>query len=204
MPINRNQHQTRSLYLTVERGGVSTFFPILSQGFIVKTKVGCTLRDLICNHLGLSADYMEQRLQTIFLDGKAVDDTETTVIRQGSTLALSAAMPGLAGATLRRGSAYAAMRDQITYKKHTDDECVEDGTIHLKLFNLVAEDIGELFLTRGIWIRGENLQDFFLRAPEQCPAGCRSVEVDGVQMKAENLGSIDWKQAQVFLKLKVI
>ena len=204
MPINRNQHQTRSLYLTVERGGVSTFFPILSQGFIVKTKVGCTLRDLICNHLGLSADYMEQRLQTIFLDGKAVDDTETTVIRQGSTLALSAAMPGLAGATLRRGSAYAAMRDQITYKKHTDDECVEDGTIHLKLFNLVAEDIGELFLTRGIWIRGENLQDFFRKAPDYFWAGCRSVEVDGVQMKAENLGSIDWKQAQVFLKLKVI
>jgi len=203
MPINRNQHQTRSLYLTVERGGVSTFFPILSQGFIVKTKVGCTLRDLICNHLGLSADYMEQRLQTIFLDGKAVDDTETTVIRQGSTLALSAAMPGLAGATLRRGSAYAAMRDQITYKKHTDDECVEDGTIHLKLFNLVAEDIGELFLTRGIWIRGENLQDFFRKAPDYFWAGCRAVKIDSMHSKVDKLVHIDWRDQQVFLKLEV-
>jgi hypothetical protein len=95
------------------------------------------------------------------------------------------------------------MRDQITYKKHTDDECVEDGTIHLKLFNLVAEDIGELFLTRGIWIRGENLQDFFRKAPDYFWAGCRAVEIDSMHSKVDKLVHIDWRDQQVFLKLEV-
>lgn len=199
-----NQARTTTLCLTVEKDRVPAFFSLLAQGFIVKTKVGCSVRELLCDHMGLSADYLEQRLQTIFLDGKAVDNTETSVVLQGSTLALSAAMPGLAGATLRRGSAYAAMRDQITHKKSTQNEGVKDGTLILKLFNLVAQEIGQLFLTRGIQIDGKHLLNLFRRASDQFWAGCRTVEMDGKQIDAEKLVNMDWKSAQVFLKLDIV
>ena len=203
MSLEPKPKQTISLHLTVEKDRVPAFFPMLSQGFTIKIKVGCSVRNLICSYLGLSADYLELRLQTIFLDGKAVDNIETVLVHQGSTLALSAAMPGLAGATLRRGSAYAAMRDQITHKKSTTGENVKDGTIYLKLFNLVAEEIGQLFLTQGIWISGKNLQDFFRKARGHFWAGCRAAEIDGMHSEVEKLAHIDWKQKQVLLKLEI-
>ncbi|MFH2219366.1 MAG: hypothetical protein ABII68_06875 [Pseudomonadota bacterium] len=204
MTLEPDQNRTTTLCLTVEKGRVPFFFPLLARGFTVKTRVGCSVKELICRHLGLSADYLEQRLQTIFLDGKAVDDTETAVVRQGATLALSTAMPGLAGATLRRGSAYAAMRNQITHQKNANDERSKDGTICLKLFNLVAEDIGQLFLSQGIWISGKYFQDLFRGAPGPIFSGCRSVEMDGVRIEAEALVSTDWEQTRIFLKINAV
>jgi hypothetical protein len=199
-----SQNRITTVHLTVEKERVPAFYPLLARGFTVKTRVGCSVKALICSCLGLSADYLEKRLQTIFLDGKAVDDIETTVVREGATLALSAAMPGLAGATLRRGSAYAAMRNQITHQKETCGECTKDGTICLKLFNLVAADIGQLSLEKGILTSGKFLQDLFRSASDKIISGVRSGEVDGVQMSADQIASMDWQQTQVFLKLKAV
>ena len=202
MSSNPNKNTT-TLNITVEEDQVSAFFPLLALGFTVKTKMGVSVQELLCRQLGLSADYLDNRLQTIFLDGKAVDNVKTAVIRQDSALALSAAMPGLAGVTLRRGGAYATMRQKITYKKKAKNEIVKDGSIVLKLFNLVARDIGPMFLIQGIWISGKNLQDFFRKAPGHFWAGCRAAEIDGMHSEVEKLAHIDWKQKQVFLKLEI-
>jgi hypothetical protein len=204
MPQEPSQNQITTVHLFVEKSRVPAFYPLLARGFIVKTRVGCSVKALICSYLGLSADYLEQRLQTIFLDGKAVDDIETTVVREGATLALSAAMPGLAGATLRRGSAYAAMRNHITHQKGTCGESTKDGTICLKLFNLVAEDIGQLFLEKGVLISGKYLRDLFRSASDKIISGVRSGEVDGVRMSTDQIVSMDWEQTQVFLKLEAV
>ncbi|MFC1829491.1 hypothetical protein ACFL0O_07770 [Thermodesulfobacteriota bacterium] len=205
MLSDANQTRTTTLCLIVEKDRVPAFFSILAQGFVINTKVGCSVRELLCVHMGLGEDYLEQRLQTIFLDGKAVDNTETAMVHQGSTLALSAAMPGLAGATLRRGSAYSAMRDQITHKKSTKNEgIIKDGTIRLKLFNLVAQEIGQLFLTQGIQIDGRHLINMFRRASNQFWSGCRIIEMNGRPIDAEKLMNMDWKPLQVFLKLDIV
>jgi hypothetical protein len=202
MSSNPNKNTT-TLNITVEEDQVSAFFPLLALGFTVKSKVGVSVQELLCRQLGLSADYLDNRIQTIFLDGKAVDNVKTAVIRQDSALALSAAMPGLAGVTLRRGGAYATMRQKITHKKNAKNEIVKDGSIVLKLFNLVARDIGPMFLIQGIWISGKNLQDFFRKAPGHFWAGCRAAEIDGMHSEVEKLAHIDWKQKQVFLKLEI-
>jgi hypothetical protein len=202
MSSNPNKNTT-TLNITVEEDRVSAFFPLLALGFTVKTKVGVSVQELLCRQLGLSADYLDNRLQTIFLDGKAVDNVRTSVVRQDSTLALSAAMPGLAGATLRRGGAYASMRHNITHKKNAKNEIVKDGSIVLKLFNLVARDIGPMFLIQGIWISGKNLQDFFRKAPDHFWTGCLSAEIDGMHSEVEKLAHVDWKQKLVLLKLEL-
>jgi hypothetical protein len=204
MPQEPSHNRIKTVHLFVEKNRVPAFYPLLARGFIVKTRVGCSVKALICSHLGLSADYLEQRLQTIFLDGKAVDDIETTVVREGATLALSAAMPGLAGATLRRGSAYAAMRNQITCQKGACGESTKVGTICLKLFNLVAVDIGQAFLEKGVLITGKYLGDLFRSAPDKIVSGVRSGEVDGVQMSADRILGMGWEQTQVFLKLEAV
>lgn len=203
MPLKLKKSRTTTLYLTVGKDCVPVFFPLLAKGFDVKTKVGCSVQELLCRHLGLSGDYLEQRLQTIFLDGKAVDDVKSAVVRQNSTLALSAAMPGLAGTTMRRGGVYASMRRQITHKKNTKDEIVKEGSVVLKLFNLVARDIGPMFLKRGIWISGKNLQDFFRKAPERFWDRCLDAEIEGIKQEVNKLAHVDWKRQQVYFKLSV-
>ena len=205
MPSETNKsHATTTICLTVEKDQIPAFLPLLAQGFTVKTKIGCSVRELLCTQIGLSDDYLEHRLQTVFLDGKAVDDVKAAVVRQNSTLALSAAMPGLAGVTLRRGGVYASMRHQITHNKNTKAEIIADGEIVLKLFNLVARDIGPMFLMQGIWISGNNLQNFLRRTPDHFWAGCRAAEIDGNRWEADKLAHIDLKQQQVFFKLKSV
>jgi hypothetical protein len=187
--------------LTVKPDRLSLFSPLLGQGFTLTIRTGISVRDLLCLQIGVSDDYLDQRIQTIFLDGKVVDNVDTAVIRQGSTLALSAAMPGLAGATLRRGGAYAAMRSQISHKNNTVDDSAENGTVMLKLFNLVALELGPMFLKQGIWIDGKNLKNFFERVPDFFWDGCLNAEINGISQNVRKISLMELKQ-QVFLKLK--
>lgn len=187
--------------LTVKPDRLSLFSPLLGQGFTLTIRTGISVRDLMCLQIGVSDDYLDHRIQTIFLDGKVVDNVDTAVIRQGSTLALSAAMPGLAGATLRRGGAYAAMRSQISHKNNTADDSAENGTVMLKLFNIVALELGPMFLKQGIWIDGKNLKNFFERVPDFFWDGCLNAEINGISQNVRKISLMELKQ-QVFLKLK--
>jgi hypothetical protein len=198
--MNEKHHLT-TLHLTVDEESIPFFLPLLTKGFRVKTKVGCSVRELICRHLGLSADYMDHRIQTIFLDGKAVDNVEDAVVDEGATLALSAAMPGLAGATLRRGGPYAAMRHQITHEGRSEEATTRDGTVILKLFNLVAKEIGSVFLTQGIQIDGKKMQRHFLNLPEHFWEKCHAVRIEGIDSTVKDLFDIKWEERLVFLKV---
>ena len=190
-----------TISLAVKPDRMSLFSPLLGQGFTLKIQAGISVRDLLCRQIGVSDDYLDQRIQTIFLDGKVVDNVDTAVIRQGSALALSAALPGLAGATLRRGGAYASMRSQISHKNNTVDDSSENGTVMLKLFNLVALELGPMFLKQGIWIDGKKLENFFQRGPDFFWDGCLTAEIDGISQQVRKISLMEWKQ-QVFLKLK--
>ena len=190
-----------TISLAVKPDRMSLFSPLLGQGFTLKIQAGISVRDLLCRQIGVSDDYLDQRIQTIFLDGKVVDNVDTAVIRQGSALALSAALSGLAGATLRRGGAYASMRSQISHKNNTVDDSSENGTVMLKLFNLVALELGPMFLKQGIWIDGKKLENFFQRVPDFFWDGCLTAEIDGISQQVRKISLMEWKQ-QVFLKLK--
>ncbi len=203
MKQEQKNNTTLTLVLTVDPDRTSLFSALLGQGFSLKIRTGSSVRDLLCLQIGVSADYLDQRIQTIFLDGKVVDDVNTAVIRQGSTLALSAAMPGLAGATLRRGGVYAAMRSQISHKNKIADDSFEYGTVMIKLFNLVALELGPMFLKHGVWINGKNMDIFFQKVPGFFWDGCRAAEIDGQPLEVGEIALMGWRDRQVFLKLKV-
>ena len=181
--------------MTVKPDRMSLFSSLLGQGFTLKVQTGISVRDLLCRQIGVSDDYLDQRIQTIFLDGKVVDNVDTAKIRKGSALALSAALPGLAGATLR-------MRSQISHKNNTTDGADENGTVMLKLFNIVALELGPMFLKRGIWIDGKNLENFFRRVPDSFWDGCLTAEMDGISLDVRKISLMEWKQKPAFLKLK--
>jgi hypothetical protein len=190
-----------NIRLTVKQDLIPLFFSMLGQGFILKTRTGISVRDLLCRQIGISDDYLDQRIQTIFLDGKVVDNIDTALIRQGSSLALSAALPGLAGATLRRGGVYASMRSQISHKNDAEEDFAEHGTVMLKLFNLVALELGPVFLKQGICIDGKNLENFFRKVPDFFRDGCLSAEINDISNNINDLLLNSWEGKQVFLTL---
>ena len=169
----------------------------------MKAQLGCSVKTLLCRQLGLSPEYVEKRIQTIFLDGRPVDDVNSAIVEDGSTLALSAAMPGLAGATLRKGGYYAPMRSQISYREVTTSKPLEEGMVLLKLFNLPLRELGPTFLKRGVWIKGKDLSDFFERQPDDFRAGCHMAQLGGKDLDVAELLEKKWTDEDVFLQVRV-
>jgi len=132
-----------------------TFSTLLQRGVFCPLAARCSVQDYLTRQLGIDPDYVRDRIATVFVDGSVVDDLDVATLRPGSTLTLSAAMPGLVGAALRKGGFYSAMRSQISWKADDDAPRQLDGppdTIRLKLFNTVLRDIGPTLLRHGVLI----------------------------------------------------
>ena len=79
------------------------FNEILQRGFFLINPVGISIEEFLTKQIGLSREYIGHKLSTIFLDGKIVGDIGSALIKRGSVLAFSSAMPGFVGATLSSG-----------------------------------------------------------------------------------------------------
>ena len=192
------------LHLYLEESLVPSFFQLLQKGFGVKIQTGCSVKSFLCDQLGLSPEYVEKRIQTLFLNGKPVDDKDSATIRDGSTLALSAAMPGLVGAVLRSGGFFASMRSTISYREETEAGRPQEGMISLKLFNILLREIGPAFLEKGIWVHGKDLQDFIQGKLDDFSTRCKKAILDGKEMDLKRLPEVKWADREVFLLLKAV
>lgn len=191
------------LRLVVEKELIPCFYRLLAQGFIVNTRGSFSIKELICQQFGIPDEYLEKRIQTIFLDGKAVDNVSSTLVKDGSTLALSAAMPGLVGAMLRKGGYYASMRAQISHPEEDITGNDQTGEVKLKLFNLTGKEIGPFFLEQGIWISGTDLENILNKYGHDFQTGCRLAEINNKKLSIEKLFQIDWQKKAVFLRVEV-
>lgn len=149
--------ETLALQLPQEQ--LNAFFPLLQRGIVVPAIVGCPLRSLLCDQFAIPDDYVTDRITTIFLDNRPVDDLDHTTIQNGSRLTLSAAMPGLVGATMRRGGFYAALRQGISHVIDSHPTTDQHGTFRLKLFNLLLTELGPLVLARGLLLERNEMNE---------------------------------------------
>ena len=190
----------KSLTLTVSAGLLPKFFLLLEEGFTQDSAVGCSLRDFICGSLGLDREYLADSVQTIFLDHNPVDNIDTALIRENSTVALSAAMPGLAGATLRKGGKFAAMRDQISCRMGTASASDQRTKVTVKLFNVMAKELGEDLYQKGLWIRSSSLKWFFRKYLQSILPGIKRALTDEGEIDPHRFTDLPWDKV-VFLKL---
>ncbi len=156
------------LCITVPADRVQCFFPLLQKGFVLGVPVGGPVRALLRDGFSLTDEYIEARLQTVFLDGRPVDDIDRAFIRDGATLALAPAMPGLMGAMLRRGGFYAPMRSEITHRDDAAPRGIGEGRITVKLFGMALRELGPKLLERGIEVDAGDLA----RVVRELPGGC--------------------------------
>ena len=147
------------MMLTVRRAELVRFKPLLQRGVPVRVGARRSVFSFLVEDLGFTPEYVRQRITTVFLDDQVVDVLEDAALKEGSRLALSAAMPGLVGATLRRSGPYAAMRAEITRSlEHDVDARTPAATIRVKLFNLLLDEMGPALLERGVLLEPEAIE----------------------------------------------
>ena len=176
------------LYLKSNRGILPALTSLLSAGVWVEINLGCSIRELLCDQLGLESTYLDNIIQTLFLDGKPVDDVDTAGVKNGSTLALSAAMPGLVGATMRKGGHYASFRHNISYENKRRVAVEDDrvGRIKLKLFNNMIKELGPHLLKRGVIFSSSEILDLIMEG-QVVSSAIEEVAIDGSKISAEEL-----------------
>lgn len=128
------------------------FKALLQRGVGIPAGAGASVRDFLQRTLGIESAYVEEKLQTVFLDHQPVDDFDAVVVRPGAVLALSGAMPGLVGATMRRGGYYARMREGITRAGDADAGGGDGGggVVVVKLFNRPLADLADTLAARPL------------------------------------------------------
>lgn len=199
--MNTHQVAIAHLRICVDASLIQRFFKLLERGFKVEIASSLSIRELLCHHFGISRDYVDNRIQTIFLDGKPVDNVDTAWIENGSKLALSAAMPGLVGAVFRKGGFYASLRDTISYTKTENPVFKAAGEMILKLFNMVAKELGPDLLAKGIRIEGHVFQNFILRNAADLKTRCSSVHLNDDEIAVTKLKEINWEDREVFIQV---
>lgn len=193
--------QVQHLRFIVDTNIISRFLKLLEHGCKLKIKAGRTIKQLLCQDLGIPEDYVDNRIQTIFLNGKPVDDADTATVENGSILALSAAMPGLVGITFRKGGFYASFRSNITYAKMQAPDAGDAGNMVLKLFNMVGKELGPELLARGIRIKGDAIHNFVQRNGDDLKVACTSIHINNEKIDLAGLLNIDWKNKEAFIQV---
>lgn len=194
----------QSLKVKLDNLTIAPFMSMLQTGFFVEVREGASIKSVLCDQYEIEPQYFEDRIQTIFLDGKPVDEAEKTRVASGSTLALSTAMPGLVGSTFRRGGVLAAFRNSITHRE--DAKTVHsEGTVRvkIKLFNLLVRELGPGFLERGIFLHQKDIIELIKEWTENAVSSIQYCELNGKEIPHEQLGAINWPASPDEIRLIV-
>jgi hypothetical protein len=190
------------LYLHFQKDPIAAFFPLLQKGFYVENVIG-NLEKMLCQICGLDPDQVHDRIQTVFLNGKPVDDMETAYVRDGDCLALSAAMPGLVGATMRLGGVLAGFRHSISHRESGGQSHPQGGVFSIKLFNLLIKEIGPRFLKQGILAPPGDLRDFLAGLSEADWENCTKAELNAQKFNVDSLATMDWPSGPGYIRMEV-
>jgi hypothetical protein len=146
-------HQTEMKILNVkwDRGWIPILYPAFQRGVLVKVRLGESIRSLLSEQFGVTQEYVRNRIQTAFLNGKPVDDFDTAVVGEGSVLTLSGALPGLAGATLRKGGYFSSLRASLSYQNEPGERAGREGFITVRIFNILLPELAPVLLSHGIF-----------------------------------------------------
>jgi len=188
------------LSLTVEEHLFDSFCLLTGSGFRTNVRPGCTVRHLLCEQLGIAPQYVTGRIQIVFLNGVAIDDPDTAIVPADSTIVLSAAMPGLAGAMFRKGSPYAPMRSQLSSDDSNEPlPAAGESCVSIRLLNMLQKEIGSQLLDRGIHIPGRPFHQLLTRSKKALRCGIIKAEMNGSPIQADLLFNIDWSGRELFL-----
>jgi len=173
------------LILEVTAESLPLFTTLLQSGIEINCNDGLSMGHFLNELPGFTPEYISDIIQTIFLNGTAEDDMTTPLTGKNPVLALSAAMPGLAGAIFRKNSLHSALRTE-TRKQNTTESKSESLTVTLKLFNSIAKERGAELLKKGVNIPSISI-DNFLNRRATLRQHIQAVQFEGVTIDKSDL-----------------
>ena len=189
-----------TLFLKTTRDAAGKIATLLQRGFVLPVTGTISIAELLIELPGFNKEYIRDRVQTIFVNGIAEDNTGRE-LTAGDALALSAAMPGLAGAIFRRGGQHASLRTRPVTVTHNETD--QSGYITLKLFNMIATETGPQLLQTGILIKGKTLARFLDRQGERILPVIEQAEVENTPVELAELTDVVADNELIFLKIHV-
>lgn len=187
------------LALICEAPALDLFTPILMEGVEVEAKLGRSVRAFLCDQIGLDSDYVNERIQTVFLDGKPVDRLDRAVISDRSVLALSAALPGLLGATLRKDGVYASLRQGITHVESPAAGDMGHGLVTIKVFNVLLRELAPVVFRSGVHVDWGRLETRIRKGGDRLIEAVHAAEIDGKPAPPKDLAALAWSQGSSVL-----
>lgn len=178
---------------------------LLSGGVTLERTVNLDMRTFITRELNIEDAYLNERIQTIFLNASPVDDVDTAIVRDGIELTLCSAMPGAMGICMRRDSPLKAYRPSITHCE--DCEALVDptpGRIHLKMFNFIAREQGATILGGSVVLDGPRLREHLESRDASFWNNVESVSLNGKAIAPEELGLLLGTPGEVRLTVKAV
>lgn len=137
---------------------------MLQSGFVEIGRQGETILSFLLTLDGFSESYLDREVQTVFYNGDALDELDTPLAGETATIALGSAMPGLAGAIMKKGSICGALRKN---RQIVDTESAgEPVAVRVKLFSTVARQRGPQLLLKGLKIDAGDLLHFLEIRPQ--------------------------------------
>lgn len=195
-----------TIWMDLSPKDIGRLVPLFGQGVGIPTTDGISLADLLCRQLEFDRDYVDDRIQTIFVNNRAVDDVERVILDNQAVIALSAAMPGLAGATLRKGGHFAGMRQEISETSRSDDtKEIRDQEIMvtLKLFNVVAHEMAGQVLARGVWVDGKTLKQYLDLMAPAAMGQWEQIRFNDQKVSFEQLIGLVWPDGWVRMQIAI-
>ena len=180
------------------------FHPLLREGVEIKVRLGRTVGQILEEDLHIPEEIIEQDIQSLFLDNHPVDDLQTPIHSSGSVLSLSAAMPGLVGACMRRGGVYAGLRQGISWTDQAKDQkSLKEGLVRIKLFNFMAPKLGPLLLSQGVRVDSGHLARILGELPAADKERIIAVHVDDAGVEVDDRQILEKLAAQGAVWLQV-
>lgn len=131
---------------------------LLQKGVFLEPMAEETVVSFVCRILSIDRKTVTDKIQTIMVNNRVVDDPDTSVLYPGDRLVLSGPMPGLVGAMLRCGSPLHAMRADITSRERPGRENVAGSThVKVKLFNTALKQFAEALLNHGFFLLEDDI-----------------------------------------------
>ncbi len=196
--MKHNELECIIFQMRTAAGALEKMAILLQSGFQVQVEGAVGIGDFLEGLHGFTRQYIHERVQTIFVNGLAEDDLNRK-IQAGDTLALSAAMPGLAGAIFRRGGRHASLRTVV----HEEGvaKTVASGYVTVKLFNMIGTEAGTLLLKQGIVLSGKILAKFLDWQKDRLLPSVKRIERNGVSLQIDQLSAEVAEIERVFLKI---
>jgi hypothetical protein len=189
------------LHLRCNTAKILPFFPLLQTGIEIPIENSMSVQAILSEICGLTDAVIKNRIQTLFLNGNPVDDFNAAIVNSGDTLALSAAMPGLVGATMRSAGKLACFRSNISHRGNPVRADRKTGTVSLKLFNLLLKDLGPGFLSRGVLISTKKIDDILNGfSPEDWQA-CDHMTLNGKAIDRAGLARMNRQEVMIELQV---